>query len=745
VFGARLDADDLAEDAAAAAVAAALQGEGIVARRAYTGRCNLHATRRGLVTVDARIIDRINAIDEAVTVATLAPLSAVRAGAVVATVKDHSAGGGRHRHRSSASARRGRARRSACFPSPRSARADRYRAAGRPGKELRHRRDQQPPPHRGPRQPSRPGAALRPSREEVARALRESLAAGCDLLMISGATVPKDRADTIPSAIVAAGGEIIHFGMPVEPGNMLLLARIGEVPVLILPGCARSRRTNGLDWVLQRMLAGLPMGSSEIKAMGVGGLIRSAPEAEEDPDAVEPAPPRVAVRAAALPRWCWRRAAAGAWPAATSCCSRWPGCPWCAARRTRRWPRAHCRGRRHRLRRRCRAGALPGWTSSSRTIRSMKAAWPRRCAPASRALPADTDAVVVVLGDMPNGQRRPHRPPDRRLRSGARQHRGADEGRPARQSHPLAARLCSTRCGRCRAMSARAGCCSFMRIASTRCPATTMRFLPTSIRRRRCARTGAAMSEVRFRPARRISAAGGQPRPALPGQRGDGADPPLRARRGDAPRNRQPRQRAARQPPPRRGGGPGLRCGAGERGALPQCASADEIVFTSGATAALNLVAHAFGATLRPGDRVLVSQAEHHSNFVPWQMLRDRAGIALDLLPVTASGELDLAALPRLLTPRTRLVAVTQCSNVTGAWTDVAAVVAAARAVGARVLLDGAQAVQHGPQDVQALGVDFLRLLRPQGLRAERHRRALGARRGACRPAALPRRRRHDR
>jgi cysteine desulfurase/selenocysteine lyase len=88
-------------------------------------------------------------------------------------------------------------------------------------------------------------------------------------------------------------------------------------------------------------------------------------------------------------------------------------------------------------------------------------------------------------------------------------------------------------------------------------------------------------------------------------------------------------------------------------------------------------------------------------------MLRDRAGIALDLLPVRASGELDLAALPRLLTPRTRLVAVTQCSNVTGAWTDVAAVVAAARAVGAHVLLDGAQAVQHGPQDVQALGVDF--------------------------------------
>jgi cysteine desulfurase/selenocysteine lyase len=135
--------------------------------------------------------------------------------------------------------------------------------------------------------------------------------------------------------------------------------------------------------------------------------------------------------------------------------------------------------------------------------------------------------------------------------------------------------------------------------------------------------------------------------------------------------------------------------------------SAEEVVFTSGATAALNLVACAFGATLQAGDRVLISVAEHHSNFLPWQMLRDRAGIALDILPAGVNGELDLATLPQLVTDRTRLIAVTQCSNVTGAWTDVAAIVAAARAVDARVLLDGAQAVQHGPQDVQALGVDF--------------------------------------
>lgn len=135
--------------------------------------------------------------------------------------------------------------------------------------------------------------------------------------------------------------------------------------------------------------------------------------------------------------------------------------------------------------------------------------------------------------------------------------------------------------------------------------------------------------------------------------------------------------------------------------------SAEEVVFTSGATGAINLVAHAVGATLAPGDRILVSAAEHHSNFVPWQMLRDRTGVALDVLPVTREGALDLGALPDMVTGRTRLVAVTQCSNVTGAWTDVQRIVEAARPVGAHVLLDGAQAVQHGPQDVQGLGVDF--------------------------------------
>jgi cysteine desulfurase/selenocysteine lyase len=134
---------------------------------------------------------------------------------------------------------------------------------------------------------------------------------------------------------------------------------------------------------------------------------------------------------------------------------------------------------------------------------------------------------------------------------------------------------------------------------------------------------------------------------------------------------------------------------------------ADEIVFTSGATAAINLVAHSFGSMLAPGDEIVISQLEHHSNIVPWQMLRDRSGIVLKVIPATGDGRMDSANLEGIVTERCKLIAVTHVSNVTGAVTDVAAIAAAARSVGAKVLLDGAQRVPHGPIDVQALEVDF--------------------------------------
>ena len=136
-------------------------------------------------------------------------------------------------------------------------------------------------------------------------------------------------------------------------------------------------------------------------------------------------------------------------------------------------------------------------------------------------------------------------------------------------------------------------------------------------------------------------------------------------------------------------------------------ANPDEIVFTGGTTAGINLLAYSLGDSFAPGDEVLISELEHHSNIVPWQMLRDRRGIVLRWLPVTDEGRLDLAALDRNVNARTRLISLTHASNVTGAVTDIGRVVSAARRVGAQVLLDGAQAAPHGPLDLPALGADY--------------------------------------
>ena len=302
VHGARLDADDLDENAAAGAVAAALRGTGIATRSSHAGRCNLFATARGLVTVDPDIINRINRIDESITVATLPSLSAVRGGAVIATVKIIPLAVKRTLVDACiAQAAEGAALQLLPFQVQRAA----LIVTEQPGDPQRNyiaavtssrRRLEELGSHLGlvQRCPHNTGA--------VAAALQEALAAGCTLILIAGTTVPKDRADTVPAAIVAAGGEIIHFGMPVEPGNMLLRARLRAVPVIILPGCARSRRTNGLDWILQRMLAGLPMAAEQIMAMGVGGLIRSPLETDDDDQAVQPEPVRAPVgrRVAAL-------------------------------------------------------------------------------------------------------------------------------------------------------------------------------------------------------------------------------------------------------------------------------------------------------------------------------------------------------------------------------------------------------------------------------------------------------------
>ena len=136
-------------------------------------------------------------------------------------------------------------------------------------------------------------------------------------------------------------------------------------------------------------------------------------------------------------------------------------------------------------------------------------------------------------------------------------------------------------------------------------------------------------------------------------------------------------------------------------------ASASEIVFVRGATEAINLVANSWGNSLKPGDRVLLSALEHHSNIIPWQLLRDRTGIEIDVAPLTADHRIDEDALEALLTPRTKLVAITHVSNVLGSVADITRIAAAAHAVGAKLLVDGCQAAPRIAIDVQACGADF--------------------------------------
>jgi len=133
-----------------------------------------------------------------------------------------------------------------------------------------------------------------------------------------------------------------------------------------------------------------------------------------------------------------------------------------------------------------------------------------------------------------------------------------------------------------------------------------------------------------------------------------------------------------------------------------------EIVFVRGATEAINLVAQSWGpAYLKAGDKIVISDVEHHSNLVPWQMLCERVGCLLVVAPTDATGEFDLAAFEALLTSRTRLVAVTHISNVTGTLLPIERIVQLAHGKGAKVLVDGCQAVPRMPVDVQALGCDF--------------------------------------
>ena len=134
---------------------------------------------------------------------------------------------------------------------------------------------------------------------------------------------------------------------------------------------------------------------------------------------------------------------------------------------------------------------------------------------------------------------------------------------------------------------------------------------------------------------------------------------------------------------------------------------ASEIIFTSGTTHSINLVANGFQALLGPGDELLVSEMEHHSNIVPWQMLCEKTGSTLKVVPMNERGELNMEAFDKLLNPQTKLVFCNHVSNALGSINPIEEIISKAHAIGAAVLIDGAQAAPHFKADVQQLDVDF--------------------------------------
>jgi len=274
-----LDASDVPEDEAARTVAQALAGPGTETGKPGTGRCNVLASLSGLVTLDPGRIRRVNEIHESVTVATLHADAPVRAGDLVATVKVIPyAVPGQVVTACSEVAREGDPVLSVSA----------FRAAtvalvqttvGEASRDLDERAETVLR-HRVERLGGRLEVTTRCAHQadEVARVLRAVLSGGHDLVLLMGGSAVCDRGDVFPLAVERAGGEILRLGIPVDPGNLLLLARLGDVPVLGVPGCARSPRRNGFDWILERVLAGRSPEEMDIPGMGVGGLLKEPPE-----------------------------------------------------------------------------------------------------------------------------------------------------------------------------------------------------------------------------------------------------------------------------------------------------------------------------------------------------------------------------------------------------------------------------------------------------------------------------------
>ncbi len=284
-----LDPGDLGEDVAAERIVGAMSHRNIEAKPAATGRVNLHAEAAGVFTVNAVMIDAINAVDPTITIATLAQYAPVEKGQMVATVKiipyavaadlvdavsGICAGGEIFAVNAFRPIRVGVIQ--TVLPGVKASVLDKTlrvteaRLARSGGRLTAERRT----PHE-----------IAPVAEAAA-----SLARDNDMVVIFGASAMSDFSDVVPAAIERAGGTVVRAGMPVDPGNLLVLGTLAGKRVIGAPGCARSPKENGFDWVLDRLVAGLDVTARDIAGMGVGGLLMEIPTRPQprEPVAVKP-------------------------------------------------------------------------------------------------------------------------------------------------------------------------------------------------------------------------------------------------------------------------------------------------------------------------------------------------------------------------------------------------------------------------------------------------------------------------
>ena len=266
VVVARLEPGEVGEDEAASRLARAVAGEGLAVRAPFTGRANVHAEGPGVLAVDAARIDAANAVDPMLTVATLPRWQRVAAGTMAATVKVIAygvAGAAVARAcdaaRGALSLRRPVLDRAALVVTTLDGASDRADAVVARLDRLGVAGEVIAVPHReGP--------------------LAEALAASdAPLRLVLTASATSDPHDVMPAALALAGGRVARFGMPVDPGNLLVLGEMPGAAVIGLPGCARSPALNGADWVLERIVCGVPVTGADIAAMGVGGLLGEVP------------------------------------------------------------------------------------------------------------------------------------------------------------------------------------------------------------------------------------------------------------------------------------------------------------------------------------------------------------------------------------------------------------------------------------------------------------------------------------